>query len=407
LFRRVFKAFEHRDFRVMWIGACTSSIGTWMQSMAQSWLVYEISKDPKFLGFDSFLGQLPIMLLSLIGGVFADRTNRRNQLLMSQYIQMTCAFLLTVLLYLSFISTAHPGRVWVILCVSFVVGVAQAFGGPAYQALLPSLVGKEDMSNAIVLNSIQFNVARVIGPTIGGVTRQVLGAVWCFGLNGLSFLAVIASLYMINPRYVPEKSKEPILDSMKKGIQFIREREGMNPLIVLAFLMTMLGIPLTVYLPVFAAEVFKGGAGVFTLLLVSSGTGSVCGALIVAAIGKVRRQGLAMLVLLGILGTTIVAFSFTHWLPLACVLIFLCGSLLMASFSLVATLVQAITTDDMRGRVMSVYNVAFRGGMPVGSLALGPLVAKFGVSATIGSAGALLVGVAAYFIVMHRRVANL
>ena len=228
----------------MWLGACTSTIGTWMQSMAQSWLVYEISKDPKFLGLDSALGQFPIMALSLFGGVFADRSNRRNQLLMSQYIQMTCAFLLTLLLYVRFISAEHPGRVWLILCVSFVVGVAQAFGGPAYQALLPSLVGKEDMSNAIVLNSIQFNVARVIGPTLGGVARQTLGAVWCFGLNGLSFLAVIASLYMIKPRYVPEKSKEPIMESMKKGIRFIRAREGMDPLIVLAFLMTMLGIPI-------------------------------------------------------------------------------------------------------------------------------------------------------------------
>ncbi len=391
----------------MWIGACTSSIGTWMQSMAQSWLVYEISKDPKYLGFDSFLGQLPIMLLSLLGGVFADRRNRRDQLLMSQYIQMSCAFLLTLLLYIQFINTDHPSRVWIILCVSFMVGIAQSFGGPAYQALLPSLVGKEDMSNAIVLNSIQFNVARVIGPTLGGVARQTLGAVWCFGLNGLSFLAVIASLYMIRPNYVPEKSKEPILESMKKGIQFIRAREGMNPLIVLAFLMTMLGIPITVYLPVFAAEVFKGGPGVFTLLLVCSGTGSVFGALIVAGMGKVKRQGLAMLCLLGSLGAMIAGFALSRWLPLACAALFVCGSLLMATFSLVATLVQAITTDEMRGRVMSVYNVAFRGGMPVGSLILGPLVAKFGVSHTIACTGGLLVFVAMYFGVMHRRVANL
>jgi predicted MFS family arabinose efflux permease len=401
LLRRVFKAFEHRDFRVMWIGACTSSIGTWMQSMAQSWLVYELSKDPKFLGLDSFLGQFPIMLLSLFGGVFADRTNRRNQLLMSQYIQMSAAFLLTTLLYF------HVIHVWQILCMSFIVGVAQSFGGPAYQALLPSLVGKEDMSNAIVLNSIQFNIARVVGPTLGGVARQTLGAVWCFGLNGLSFLAVIASLYMINPRFVPEKSSEPIFESMKKGIQFIRERTGMVPLIALAFLMTMLGIPITVYLPVFAAEVYKGGAGIFTLLLVCSGTGSVFGALIVAGIGKVRRQGLAMLVLLGLLGGMITAFALTRWLPLACALLFICGSLLMASFSLVATLVQAITTDEMRGRVMSVYNVAFRGGMPVGSLALGPLVAKLGVSPSIAGAGALLVCVSVYFALMQRRVANL
>lgn len=385
----------------MWIGACTSSIGTWMQTVAQAWVVYDLSKDPFFLGLDSFLAQIPIMLLSLLGGVFADRSDRRDQLLMSQYIQMGSAFLMTLLFLSGYI------QVWHILVLSFVVGIGQSFGGPAYQALLPSLVGKEDISNAIVLNSIQFNIARVVGPTLGGLALTALGAAWCFGLNGLSFVAVIWSLYIIHVGYVPAKSSEPIMNSMKQGIRFIRAQEGMEPLIVLAFLMTLLGAQLTVFLPVFAREVFKQGPSTYTLLLVCAGSGSLVGAFIVAAAGKVRQQGRVMLIILGLLGLLIVAFSLTPWLPLACVLLFLSGSALLASFSLVATLVQNITTDDMRGRVMSVYNVAFRGGMPVGNLLLGLVVPKFGVAISIACSGGLLCLVALYFLTLHRRIANL
>jgi predicted MFS family arabinose efflux permease len=384
----------------MWLGACTSSIGTWMQTAAQAWLVYDLSKSSFFLGLDSFLAQIPIMLLSLIGGVFADRSDRRSQLLVSQYIQMGSAFLMTALYF----SGGYKGF-WPILVLSFVVGVGQSFGGPAYQALLPSLVGKEDISNAIVLNSIQFNIARVIGPTLGGMTLAALGAAWCFGLNGLSFVAVIWSLYIIKVGYVPAKSNEPILHAMREGIRFIRAKEGMEALIVLAFLMTLLGAQLTVFLPVVAREVFNQGAKTYTLLLVCAGSGSLVGAFVVAAIGKVRRQGRAMLMILGLLGLLIIAFSLSTWLPLACFMLFLCGGALLASFSLVATLVQNISTDEMRGRVMSVYNVAFRGGMPVGNLLLGSLVPKFGISTTIACAGGLLSVVALYFLLVHRRIA--
>ena len=183
----------------MWFGACTSTIGTWMQSTAQAWLVYDLSKDSFYLGLDTFLAQVPIILFSLVGGVIADRMNRRNLLLVSQYVQMTTALILTLLVFFKVV------QVWHILCLSFVVGIAQSFGGPAYQALLPTLVGKEDIPNAIAMNSIQFNLARVIGPTLGGIALTTVGAAWCFGLNSLSFIAVIISLYMINVKYIPAK----------------------------------------------------------------------------------------------------------------------------------------------------------------------------------------------------------
>ena len=170
--RRTFRAFRHRDFRLMWLGACASTIGTFVQQFAQSWLVYDLTKDPFYLGLDLFLGQLPIILLSLVGGVFADRMDRRKMLLGSQYIQMICAFALAALFF------THGVRIWEILSLSFIVGLGQSFGGPAYSALLPTLVPAEDLANAIAMNSIQFNLARVLGPAIGGLAYATLGATW-------------------------------------------------------------------------------------------------------------------------------------------------------------------------------------------------------------------------------------
>ena len=221
MFKKVFKAFAYPDFRVMWFGACTSSIGTWMQILAQSWLVYKLSNSPFYLSLDTFFGQAPIFLFSLFGGVFADRVSRRRLLLVSQVIQLTCAFTL------SFLVKTDLVRVWQIWCLSFTVGLAQSFGGPAYSALVPTLVEKEDLQNAIALNSIQFNLARVVGPALGGIALVKLGAFWCFGLNGVSFLFVIASLLYIRPTFVPSGGHESVMDSMRQGIDFMRKREGM------------------------------------------------------------------------------------------------------------------------------------------------------------------------------------
>jgi MFS family permease len=277
---RTFRAFRYRDFRLMWIGACASTIGTFVQQFAQSWLVYDLTRDPFYLGLDLFLGQLPIIMFSLFGGVFADRLDRRKMLLASQYIQMVCAFLLAALFAL------HVVKVWHILTLSFVVGLGQSFGGPAYSSLLPTLVGPEDLSNAIAMNSIQFNLARILGPTIGGLAYATLGATWCFTLNGVSYLAVIASLFMIHVKFVPVKSKESVLASMKEGIRFIRRRDGMSALVILAFCTTLFGFSLNGFLPVFVRNVFHKGPETYTLLLVCSGAGSICGALIVASLEK-------------------------------------------------------------------------------------------------------------------------
>lgn len=384
----------------MWIGACTSSIGTLMQTFAQAWLVLELSKSPFLLGLDSFLGSIPIVLFSLVGGVFADRTERQKLLLGSQFVQMACAFTLAGLFATGVV------RIWEILTISFIVGTAQSFGGPAYSALIPTLVKSEDLPNAIALNSIQFNVARVLGPMFGGVAL-VLGASWCFSLNGISFIAVIISLLIIHPHFVPTKSKESVVSSIKEGIRFIREQSAMEALIVLAFMMTLLAFPLIVFLPVFAKDVFHGGPNLYTVLLVCSGVGSICGALTTAAAGKHKHMGRWLLLMLMLLGALIAAFALSHWLVLSCILIFFAGAMLLAVFTSISSLVQMIAPDNMRGRVLSVYNVAFRGGMPVGSLVVGALVKEFTAPVVLTWNGVLLTILGFYFLFIHRKVATL
>jgi predicted MFS family arabinose efflux permease len=401
LIQRTFKAFQYRDFRVMFFGSCTSSVGTFMQIVAQSWLVFYLSKSSFFLGLDSFLGQIPIFMFSLVGGAVADRIERRYLLLGSQYIQMTCAFTLAVVYALGYI------QVWQILSLSFVVGLAQSFGGPAYSALIPSLVKSEDLPNAIALNSIQFNLARVIGPMLGGIALKQLNATWCFGLNGLSFVAVIISLYMVQTRFLPKPTGDSLMTSVKQGIHFIRGREGMVGLIALAFLMTMLCFPLIVFLPVFAKDVFHAGPGVFTILLCSSGAGSVLGALAVATMDKLKNRGRIALLLLVVLGVLMLGFSLSKVLLLSAFLLFLSGGVLMGVFASISSLVQLITPNDMRGRVMSVYNVAFRGGMPFGSLAVGLLSVRFSAPAVLAVNGVLLSLLGLWFLLVQRRVAAL
>jgi len=398
ILNRTFRAFRHRDFRVMWCGACASTIGTFVQQFAQSWLVYDITRNSFYLGLDLFLGQLPIILFSLVGGVFADRMDRRKMLLGSQYIQMTCAFVLAALFF------THRIAIWEILALSFLVGVGQSFGGPAYSALLPTLVPSEDLANAIALNSIQFNLARVLGPAIGCFAYATLAATWCFALNGVSYLAVIASLLAIHVQFVPPKSKDSILKSMKQGLVFIRQRHGLSSLVFLAFIATLFGFSYTGFLPVIVQTVFHQGAQTYQLLLISSGAGSIAGGLLVAASEKLKQQGYVVLLTLIGLGASIAGFAWSRWLSLSCLLLFLSGVAMMASASLLLSLVQLIVSDQMRGRVMSVYNLAFRLGMPLGALAMGKVIPIVGVSTALAGTGLALVGIAICFVIVMRDV---
>jgi predicted MFS family arabinose efflux permease len=399
--RRVFKAFHYRDFRLMWIGACTSSIGTWMQIVAQGWLIYRLSHSAFLLALDQFLGGIPIFLFSLIGGVVADRAERRKILLGSQYVQMATAGLLTILVITDLV------HVWHILCLSFISGLAQAFGGPAYQALIPTLVENDDMPNAIALNSIQFNVAVMVGPALAGQALAKLGEKWCFGLNALSFLAPIISLSIIRARFLPLKTTESMFASLKQGIQFARKQSSMEALILLAFCMTALAMPMRTYIPVFVKDIFHRGPETYGNLLALMGLGSIFGSLMIASAGNFKRKGFVALCALICLGAGISGFGLSKSVPLSGIILVLVGASMMAVFATVTSLVQLITTNEMRGRVMSVYNVAFRGGMPLGNLLSGWLVPIFTAPVVLGVNGFLLVLLALYFLLLQRRLAAL
>jgi MFS family permease len=402
--QRMLAAFTYRNFRVQWFGACTSSIGTWTQTSAQNWMVLSLTGSAFFLGLDAFLQQLPIMLFTLIGGVLADRHDRRRTLLASQYIQMTTAATLALLVYSGVV------QIWHILLLSFTTGFAQAFGGPAYQSLIPSLVEKKDLPNAVALNSIQFNVARVLGPLAFGVTIAAFarwgfsdsqGMAACFALNAVSFLVVIYALKSLRITHIAPTGGQSMRVEMQGGLSYVKHHSSLVALIVLAATTTFLGFAVLTFLPLFAQRVFHEGAGTYSHLLAFSGAGSVIGALVVAWLGKFKRMGLTALVMQALYGLFILAFAMSRVLWLSELLLFLTGAALMVVFSTVTSLIQLIAPNEMRGRVMSIYMVAFRGGMPLGSLVSGYLATFLGAPVVIGTNGVLLVVVAAYFLLVR------
>jgi MFS family permease len=396
-------ALTYRDFRVLWFGAFTSTIGTWMQKVAQSWLVLTItgSSSAFYLGLDAFLGELPILLFTLIGGVVADRRDRRQLLLGSQYVQMAAAFTLAALVYWDVVHVGH------VLALSVVTGLAQAFGGPAYQSLLPSLVAKEHVPNAIAFNSIQFNLARVIGPLLAGAALGAFGMVACFGLNGLSFLAVIAAILSLHVRHIPPATGTRMREELQGGFVYVRRHHALIGLAVLGFATTFLANPILTFLPLFTQTVFSGGVNEFTKLMSCAGAGAVTGALVVAWLGKFRHMGRTLLLVQSALGLLVVIFAATRVFWLNAALLYLTAACMVMVFAMLSSLVQLNAPNELRGRVMSIYMVAFRGGMPLGSLAAGWIATFTSASAVLTANGMLLTAVAAWFLLRGHGVKEL
>jgi len=391
-FKRALAALTYRDFRILWFGAFASTIGTWMQKVAQSWLVLDLTKSSFFLGLDDFLGQLPILLFTVLGGVIADRHDRRRLLIGSQYVQMATAFTLAAVVWTGYIRIHH------ILVMSFVTGLAQAFGGPAYQSLIPSLVEKKHLPNAIALNSIQFNLSRILGSLFAGATIAALGTALCFGLNGLSFFVVIVALLSLSVTHIPGGERRPMLEEIHGGFSYTRRDPALVALIAVAFLTTFLGLPLVTFLPVFARDVFGGDIVLYSRMMAFVGAGSVTGALVVAWLGRFRRMALMLLIVEVLYGLLIIAFSLSQRLWLSELLLFGAGMAVMMVTSMTTSLVQLIVPDHLRGRVVSIYMVAFRGGMPLGSLASGYAASLAGAPAVLAVNGALVSLAGLYFL---------
>jgi MFS family permease len=423
--RRLVSALAWPDFRLLWGANVISTSGTWMQKVAQNWLVLTLAGPTLsafYIGLDSFLGDLPILLLTLVGGVIADRHDRRLLLIGSQVIQLTCAFILAALVYFNVI------HIWHVLALSFMTGIAQAFGGPAYQSLLPSLVPRRELPNAIALNSIQFNLSRILGPLVAGVTLATLGMAVCFALNGMSFLFVVAALLAMRsatPRGLrgspapasaspspsasasasasaasaaPE-ARRSILDEMRTGVAYVRARPALVALMVLGFLSTFLGLPLQTLLPVIVRHIFNGDAPEYSKMMAFSGAGAVTGALFFAWLSHHGRLGRTALIMQGLFGAIVIAFSFSRTMWLSEILLFFAGGCMIILASSMISLAQLIAPDDMRGRVMSVYNVAFRGGMPLGNLVAGSLASAASAPMVLTLNGILLICVSVWFLV--------
>lgn len=400
--RKAFRAFTYRDFRLMWAGAFTSSVGTWMQEVAQNWLILTMTGSAFLLGLDAFLGDAPFLVFSLLGGVLADRIDRRRILLGSQFVQMSSATLLVILVLTGTV------QVWMILVLSFVVGFAQSFGGPAYQALVPTLVDRGDLPNAVALNSIQFNLARVIGPVLAGVAFYRLGAAGCFGLNALSFLAPIAALLALQrggPAAAP--ASETVFASLKRGLQVVRDARSLRGLVVLSFVGSFCAMPLVTFLPVFARTVFHRDARGYSVLLAAFGIGAIVGAFGVAAFGNVRRKGALAVAMQMFFGLLMAAFALSRTPVLSYAILGLAGAALMVVFALFMTLVQSNVEDQLRGRVVSVYSLAFRGAMPLGNLVAGALASAFTAPKVLVANGIIMVLVGASVFLGRRGVLDL
>ena len=393
---RIAVALTHRNFRLLWLGALTSSIGTWMQKIAQAWLIVTMtgSASAFYVGLDAFVGEVPILLFTLIGGVVADRRDRRHMMLTSQVTQMAVAFILAALVYTETI------QIWMILTLSFISGCAQAFGGPAYQSLIPTLVGKDHLPNAIALNSIQFNLARVIGPIVAGTALAAFGMVACFGLNGVSFLFVIAAILALRNVHVPPTATTNMMAQMKDGLRYVRDSRNLKIVTALGFTGAFLGLPQLTFLPVITKNVFNQDVGFYSWLMTCSGAGAVTGALIVAWLGKHRHISRVLLVSLGSFGFAMAAFSLSRTPLLSAAILFIAGALLVMCFSLTTSLAQLLAPAEMRGRVVSIYMVAFRGGSPLGGLASGWLVTQVGSAPTVIMVnGLVLASVAIFFLI--------
>jgi MFS family permease len=373
---------QHRNFQLFIGGQLVSLIGTWMQSTAQLWLVYKMTGSAALLGVFGFANQVPILFLASIGGYVGDRYNRHHGVIVTQLVSMLLAFALAALTF------AQAITVWEIIVIAFLVGVVNAFDVPIRQAFLVQMVVREDLPNAIALNSSIFNGARVVGPAIAGFALAWKGPAWCFLFNGLSFLAVLAALLAMRIQKIVVKSPEGSpFQNFIQGFRFAMSDVPVRSALLLLSLLSLLGLQYSVFLPIFASDVLHRGAKGFGLLMSAAGVGAVLGALYFA--GRTSYKGLARWIALTA-GTGLILFSQSHvfWIS-AGVLLFV-GFAATVQMAATNTIVQSRVPDELRGRVMAVYATMFMGVQPIGSLIAGGVAKHIGAPSTLAVFGVLV-----------------
>jgi MFS family permease len=368
-------ALGYRNYRLLWIGAFLSSVGTWTQDVALSWLIHTQLGNPFYLGLRSFAAEAPLIGLMLLGGAVAYRVDRRHILLASQAVQMTLATALLALYLGERLGLAA------ILAIAFATGLAQSQSSPTYQAVLTSLVPAKEIPRAVAMNSLQFNLSRAIGPVIAGLLLARGGTAACFAVNVVSYAAVLAALTRIRlPPRRPPAVRESLGRSMRAGLAHVAGHPVLVRLTLLAAVGSFLAFPLTTYLPVFADEVQRSGATGYSLLLSSYGAGAIGGAVATAHRGHVPGRGRLLLVAFALYAGLAAAALASPWPALSMLLLFGAGWSLVTAYSTLNSLVQEHAEEALRGRILSIYGLCFRGGMPFGGLAAGALVGPLGVT---------------------------
>jgi MFS family permease len=375
------RALRHRNYQLFFAGQLISLIGTWMDQVAESWLVYRITGSALLLGTVAFASQIPVFLLAPLGGALADRVDRRKILVVTQSSMMVLTFVL------AFLTLSHRVQVWHVVTLAALTGVVNAVDLPARQAFVADMVARADLVNAIALNSSMFNGARVIGPAAAGIVVASIGEGWCFFANGVSFLAVIAGLLMMKMDHPRKAIEGSPLENIIEGFRFVSSSTPVRALMLLLGLVSFTAMPYAVLMPLFADQILHGGAQALGLLMGCSGVGALCGAVVLATRKTVHGLGTWVAISCASFGVALLFFSFSRTLWLSCLLLVPTGFCMMIQMASSNTLIQSMVPDRLRGRVMSVYAMTFMGMAPLGALLAGSLAHKLGAPMTVGIGG--------------------
>lgn len=402
----MFRALSHRDFRLFWLGAFLSNTGTWMQAVAQGWLVLLLTNSAFWLGLDGFMATAPGFIFTLLGGVFADLIDRRRLLLYTQVIAGIAAMVLAILVWTQVVNR------WMVLGFSFVTGCCMALASPSFLAMTYDLVGREDLANAIAMNSTQFQLSRVVGPTLAGVAFKIFGLAGCFFANGVSFVAVVAALWVVRPerRHTAShsvKDRRALWGDLIDGFRYVRNRPRVSALLLLSGINSLFGAPYFTLVPIYARNIFHLGETGLALMMGTAGAGAFMGALLVAYLGDFRRKG--WLVLGGSIafGIFIASFALSPRLMLSLSFLFGVGFSLVVCVATINTLLQKLVTDQMRGRVMSMFILSFLGTMPIGNIVAGTVSNHFGPQHTLAAGGIIVSLVATGVAIFNKRLRDL
>jgi MFS family permease len=376
-------ALQNRNFRLFFAGQLISLIGTWMDNIAEAWLIYRLTGSSLKLGTVGFCSQIPVFLFAPIGGIVADRYNRHKIIICTQALSMVLAGILAIL------TLTNRVQVWHVFVLAALMGVVNAFDIPARQAFLSDMVGRENLMNAIALNSSMFNGARIVGPAIAGVLVATIGEGWCFGANSLSYIAVITGLLLMRVSYTPRagaRDKSPVHDIIE-GFRFLQNAAPIRSLLILLGIVSLVGMPYSVLMPIFADRILHGGARGLGILMGATGVGALAGALTLAL--KRGLKGISRIISYCALGfgTSLILFSFSRNFGLSALLLVPVGFTMMVQMASSNTLLQSMSPDHLRGRVLAVYSMMFMGMAPFGALFAGAIAERVGAPMTVAIGG--------------------